>query len=344
MHLNPFTVSHFPRLLLWAGIAAVAFMLPACTRSLTTGVPSEIPYATFASVPVEGFTTPNPTQPGALSTPGTDSLVTPQPSAKPSTTPSSGGAPNKDPLRLAVFNLSQGEVLNVRSKASVNGEIVATLNADARQIASTGKTETSDEINWIEIQLPDAQTGWVSGAFMVEEVPGETFCADARVGALLDQFVMAVRAQDGGALATLISPTHGLLINRAPGSGAVVAVRDAGEIAGLFRSEFEYEWGADVASGQAVTGSFKAKLLPELLDVLGASSTRFCNSLQVGQGLGATSAQIAWPYDYAALNFVALHRPAPEAQPMDWRTWVVGVDYVNNAPFVSLLLEYYWTP
>jgi len=351
MRIVMLKLSLLRRWFLLAGFLAVLGGLPACTRSLTAGGPTEIPYATFASVPVEGFTTPVPTQAEAGATPGAPGALvdsTPRPLPNLSLTPSSPGAAIVYPHRLAVFNLAEGEVLNVRSTPSVSGEIVATLDAGTRQLEPTGKTETADEFTWVEIHLPDpqaaGQTGWVSGAFVVEEVPAEAFCADPKVGALLDQFVMAVRAEDGGALAALVSPTHGLSINRAPGSAEIVTISDPGETAGLFRSSFEYVWGADSASGQSVIGSFKTVLLPELVDVLGGSSTRYCNSLQTGQGIGATSAQIAWPYDYTAVNFVALHRPAPETEEMNWRTWAVGVDYVENTPYISLLLEYYWTP
>jgi hypothetical protein len=29
---------------------------------------------------------------------------------------------------------------------------------------------------------------------------------------------------------------------------------------------------------------------------------------------------------------------------MDWHTWAVGVEYVNNKPYLYALIPYFWEP
>lgn len=315
----------------------------ACTRSLMESLPTPTSAVSQSGVPLEGFTTPTPTGQAVLAT--ADSASEPASSSSAAATPaktlapssSAGGTPVAYERRLAVFNLAPGEVLNVRSSPSVNAEIIATLQADTRQIEATGKTENADNFHWLEINLPDGQggpgTGWVSAAFVVEEVPTAAFCADARVGQLLDELVTAIRSQNGTLLSQITSPEHGLRLVLDPAGSDVVALNDAGEIAGLFRSSFEYIWAKDQI------GSFQTVILPELNTVFGVSSTRFCNSLLPDQGIAAGE-QADWPFDYASLNFVAMYVPGAPDLGKEWRTWAVGVDYINDQPFISLLIQY----
>jgi hypothetical protein len=256
-------------------------------------------------------------------------------------------APSPTPIvlpdLLAVFDLAEGDVLNVRSSASVAAEILETLEADTRDIRPTGRSEDSDGFRWVEIRRSTGDAGWVSQAFLVEQAPAEIFCTDPRVGQMLDQFTLAVRNQDGVALGKLISPTHGLRILRSQ-TGSPVVYDDDQTVSSLFTSTTEYEWGEDPASGMDVVGPFKDIILPNLLDVLSGSATRYCNTLQQGLAIGPTAATVAWPFDYAALNYVALSRPAPADQELNWRTWAAGIDYVSGIPYLAVLVQYYYTP
>lgn len=247
------------------------------------------------------------------------------------------------PNLLAVFDLAEGDVLNVRASASVSAEILETLEANTRDIKPTGRTEDGDGVRWVEIRRSNGEAGWVSQNFVVEQVPGDLFCSDPRVGQMLDQFVLAVRAQDGAALVRVISPMHGLRILRYQNSTPVVLVKDQ-EISELFTSTTDYEWGEDPASGAQVTGSFKDTILPNLLDVLSGSATRYCNTLEKGLATGNIAADLAWPFDYSALNYVAMARPAPADQELNWRTWAAGIDYVSGVPYLAVLVQYYYTP
>jgi len=82
--------------------------------------------------------------------------------------------------------------------------------------------------------------------------------------------------------------------------------------------------------------------LPLLRNVTAATPTRHCNQLEAGVSAGNTTAALDWPFEYANLNFMALYRAAVAGQEQDWRTWVVGIEYVNGAPYVTVLVQYRW--
>ena len=49
-----------------------------------------------------------------------------------------------------------------------------------------------------------------------------------------------------------------------------------------------------------------------------------------------------WPKEYANINFYSLHKPsAPGFE--DWRTLLVGTEYVNGQPYVFALYNYQWS-
>jgi hypothetical protein len=112
----------------------------------------------------------------------------------------------------------------------------------------------------------------------------------------------------------------------------------------LFNSNATYDWGAHPASGESLIGTFTDKVLASLIDVIGTDPKRICNTLQEGLSYGNTSEQIAWPALYRSLNFISLYRPAPSDEELNWRTWAVGIDYVNGEPFIAVLVQYYWIP
>ena len=326
------------RVLKMLALASLFFSISACRRSLDVTQPASLPATPTFQAPETPLVLLSPTS--ELSA-GPTAMVTetlpPIPMVAASPTPIS--LPNL----LAVFDLAEGDMLNVRASASVSAEILETLEAGARDIRPTGRSEDSDGFRWLEIRRSTGDAGWVSQAFLVEQAPGDVFCSDPRVGQMLDQFTLAVRNQDGAALVRLVSPTHGLRILRSQ-AGSAVVLDDDQAISNLFTSTTDYEWGDDPASGEAVVGPFKDIILPNLLDVLSGSATRYCNTLQQGLAIGPTAATVTWPFDYAALNYVALARPAPADQELNWRTWAAGIDYVNGVPYLAVLVQYYYTP
>jgi hypothetical protein len=320
-------------------IAVMTISLSACRRSLDVTEPVSLPGTPTVSSQAPATTTLPLTQTqGANTSPTTAATETLPPIPMVPASPTPLVLPNL----LAVFDLAEGDVLNVRASASASAEIIETLDSGTRDIKPTGRTEDNDGIRWVEIRRSNGEAGWVSSGFVVEQVPPDIFCLDPRVGQVLDQFILAIRAQDGTALTRLVSPIHGLRILHYQTSTPVVLDDEA--ISNLFLSTTDYEWGEDPASGMDIVGPFKDIILPNLLDVLNGSATRYCNTLEKGLAIGNTAAQLAWPYDYSALNYVALARPAPADQELNWRTCAAGIDYVGGTPYLAVLVQYYYTP
>ena len=187
------------------------FILGACTRAV--GLPSALP-PTF---------TPSATLTQSEAQTPLVATITPLGAATQTSVPVTPTlAPTAWPLRLAVFFLWPGEVFNLRAEPGTATEILETLAADTRGLLPTGREQDADGVHWVEIQRSDGSgAGWVSAEYLTEDVPLEAFCVDARLGDLLDRFVLAVRGQDGVALVQLVSPAHGLLIQTNPANEPV---------------------------------------------------------------------------------------------------------------------------
>jgi hypothetical protein len=272
------------------------------------------------------------------SLPAESAAVTPAPSLTPSGSESvSQPVETKVEERYAVAFLSEGEILNVRSEAGVTHDIVATLAANARDLRVVNREQVED-MPWMQVELTDGVTGWVSGLYLALQVPAPQVCNDPQVGTLLDGFVQAVRTEDGTAFARLVSPTHGLVIHHNVWNLGL-SYSDPQVLAQLFSSTVDYDWGY-TAEGEPLIGPFGNYILPQLQDVLLQSHSRHCNTLEQGVASGQTDDGTYWPYDYRSLNYVALYRPAPAEDDTDWRTWVVGLDYVDGKPYIAVLIPF----
>ncbi|MEW6717906.1 MAG: hypothetical protein AB1345_10440 [Chloroflexota bacterium] len=245
------------------------------------------------------------------------------------------------PERYAVILVKQDDVLNVRRGPGVDNPIVDRLDPLTRDIVQTGRREQMDDSLWVKIHIPSGGTGWVNAFFLTQYIPAEEFCADPRLPALVDRFVAAIKNQDGGALARLISPVHGLTI-RHEWWNPEVTVRGEGSLSNLFVSPVSYDWGLQDGSGLPIQGTFAEVVLPKLLNVVTADYTVHCNTLEVGVASGGSAGIVAWPFEYTNVNYVALYRAAPADVEMDWRTWAVGIEYVNGEPFIAFLVQFHW--
>ncbi len=241
----------------------------------------------------------------------------------------------------AVIQLGEADLLNVRVEPGLSGHVLLTLPPQQRGLKSTGRVEVVDEVRWAEINLPDGGTGWVSQQFLTEQVEGDVFCQSSEVSALLDRFVASVKDRDSEALPALVSPAHGLTIYHNVWNPPVSFDRPE-VLQKLYISTVDYDWGLQEGSGSPLVGPFKDLVFPKLQDVMSFPHTRQCNVLEKGVSAGNTSGQVYWPPEYANLNYVALYRAAPASQEMNWRTWVVGVEYVAGVPYIAVLMQFYW--
>jgi len=192
--------------------------------------------------------------------------------------------------------------------------------------------------------LPIASPTSGSGAFTavptltlsISSPVASDICADPQVTVLIDSLKTAVLNSDGPLLSSLVSPQRGLDVARFR-DGTVITYRpDQAKF--LFETTFEVNWGPAPGSGLEEIGSFHDVVVPELVRAFNQPYTLHCNELKHG---GATY-EASWPYEG---DFYSVHFPGTEVNGfMDWHTWAVGVEYVNNKPYLYALIPYFWEP
>jgi hypothetical protein len=301
--------------------------LSACTQSLaeTTPVATVTPTLSF-DTPLPPVSTPDAEEPGGPA---------PLPSFTPISQPTFSGGTDT----YAVVNVFEDDVLNIRSGPGVENVVVGTLQPNQSGLTRTGRSSSVGEDTWVEIQNPDGGTGWVNADFLTEYVSPSTFCGDARVASLLSNLETAVNTTDGELFGSLVSPAHGLdVIYIREG---MVANYTPEEASWVFQSTYQVEWGTAAGSGAPVTGTFAQVVLPALQDVF-KDDALICNQIKLG---GATY-DVEWPTEYTNINFYSIHNPGnnPSYDGLDWRTWLAGVEYVNEQPYLFALLHYNWEP
>jgi len=240
------------------------------------------------------------------------------------------GVPSE--LRYAVVWVEQG--LSVRQPAGITSSEVTALPSDQRGIGVTGQSTLLGSSSWLEIFLPEGGTGWVNGYNLTEDVNSDEFCQDPRAIELANQFILALQNLDGPQLAQLASPKRGLIIRHDWWNPEVIT--EPSSLSHLFQDEAEQDWGVNRDSGLAITGSFNGVILPQLLDVFSVPPSFSCNRIATGN----TAEAIAWPAEYTNLNFISFHRAAPSPNSLNWRTWALGVEYVDGSPYLAVLVQY----
>lgn len=270
--------------------------------------------------------------------------MTPEPVASPTPSnldPLTTATPSAPPLLYAVAFVGAEGLLNMRAEPGMGSAIVQVLGPETVDLEPTGQRQDTDGMLWLEFRREEGSTGWVSALYLTEQVSSEYFCGDERVQSLLDRFVKAVNDQDGPELARLVSPAHGLTIHHNlwnPG----VNFSSADVLVNLFGSTFDYNWGLQESSGLEIIGPFKEHILPKLQDVTGQQHQRRCNILLKDLATGPSAGMVAWPVEYAHLNYFALYRQAPLSQELDWRTWAVGIEYYEGRPYLAVLIQFSW--
>ena len=247
--------------------------------------------------------------------------------------------PTPVPERAAVILLEEGQSLNIHLSAGDEGKVIGTLPATAVGIRFLGGEELIGEEFWVEIQASTGEAGWVNARYLTEYVPAEVFCSDPKIQYLLDDFYIALEDEDGDLFASLISPTHGLDLRYY--RYGTVANYTPEKASWVFKSDYQVNWGNEPGSGFEKIGSFSEIPLPMLLEVFGADYELSCNDV----GIAASFAPEPWLFEYTNINFYQLFKPGTEeyAQ-MDWRSWLVGVEYVEGEPYIFALIHFEWTP
>ncbi|HCR71970.1 MAG TPA: hypothetical protein DIW23_11040 [Anaerolineae bacterium] len=239
----------------------------------------------------------------------------------------------------AVVLVLPSDVLNIRSGAGVSNNIIGTLQPTDTNLNRTGPAASANGDRWVEIQNPSGGTGWVNANFLTEQVSSSTFCSDTRVTELLNNTKSALLNSNGELLSSLISPVHGLDLRL--WRYGTVANYSPEEAKFVFESTYEVSWGPAPGSGEETKGSFSVQPLPKLKEVFSSSYTSNCNNTL---DLATFSVQPV-PAEYTNINFYTIYKPGTEQYGgLDWRAWILGVEYVGGKPTLFSLIHFQWEP
>ena len=162
------------------------------------------------------------------------------------------------------------------------------------------------------------------------------FCADPQPQVLINNFKSALQTSNGSLLASLVSPLHGMDVRLYRNS--VVVNYDQQEAQLLFDLTDKIDWGA-APSGLETKGSFNDVIVPALLKVFNKDYTLDCDQVQVG----GAAYKANWPY--AGINFYSVYfAGTPNNNNLDWRTWLIGMEYVKGQPYLYAIMQFFWEP
>lgn len=280
-----------------------------------------------------------PPTPGPSSTP----TATIAPTATSTRTPTSVPTVTVGPTAtlttgpFGVVLVKSNDSLNIRSGPGVSYPIVGMFEYTETSVTRTGSVSGSGRDLWYQVQNPGGGTGWVNSFYLTEYIRSDTFCADARISQLIARLKQAVNTSDGKLFASLVSPIHGVdvrlwhyttPINYTP-AGAAEA----------FTSATVQNWGAG-ASGIDTTGTFASVIQPKLQDVMNAPTyAALCNDPEF-----ASMFYEPWPGEYTNFNYYSLVRPGTPGVDLDYRQWMVGLEYVRGQPYLVAFIHIVWEP
>jgi hypothetical protein len=168
-----------------------------------------------------------------------------------------------------------------------------------------------------------------------EALSHDAFCADPRVPLLIAQLKAGANQSNGSLISTLVSPTHGLDM-RLWAYAEPVNFNVAG-VSNIFSDITVYNWGGG-PSGIPDTGTFKDVIQPKLLEVLNAPNMEtYCDSLDKVYPL-------ATPWPYPKIRYYNLYKPGTPGTELDFRTWLIGFEYINGQPFLHSMVTIIWEP
>jgi hypothetical protein len=248
----------------------------------------------------------------------------------PPTTPSLQGP-------YAVTGIAANDVLNIRSGAGVSYPIVGSFAPEAINVMRTGPMTSADSAFWVEVQKPDGGTGWVNFAYLTEYVSHDAFCADTRIAALIEQLKGSMNQSNGDMFSGIISlrNDHGVNIHLWKNAAPINFTRATAS--SVFTSAEVYNWGGG-PSGQPDIGTFAQIIQPKLLDTLNAPNMEIhCDDL-------TNVFPLFDPWPYHTIRFYNLRKPSTSPELLDFRTWLIGIEYINNQPYLYAMISIVWEP
>lgn len=163
----------------------------------------------------------------------------------------------------------------------------------------------------------------------------EAFCADTRIPMLIEQLKASVNQSNGDMVAGLVSPTHGVDVRLWAYSSAVNFNTTTART--VFTSTDSYNWGGG-PRGIPDVGSFKEIIQPKLLEVFNAPNMEtYCDDL-------TKVFPLATPWPYPNIRYYNLYKPSTTDISLDFRTWLIGFEYINNQPYLHSMVTIVWEP
>jgi hypothetical protein len=167
-------------------------------------------------------------------------------------------------------------------------------------------------------------------------VTHEAFCADTRIPALIEQLKASMNQSNGDMFAGIVSPLHGVDVRLwAYGPAANYSPTTARNV---FTSTEIFAWGSGPAGGTEYgTGTFSQIIQPKVQEVLNAPNMEtYCDNL-------TKVFPLSNPWPYPNIRYYNLYKPASAAF-FDFRTWLIGFEYIDGQPHLHSMVSIVWEP
>jgi hypothetical protein len=107
----------------------------------------------------------------------------------------------------------------------------------------------------------------------------------------------------------------------------------------VFMSTEVYDWGSGPAGGTEYgRGTFLQIIQPKLLEVLNAANMEtYCDDL-------TKVFPLSHPWPYPSVRYYNLYKPATPGVDFDFRTWLIGFEYIDNQPYLQSMVTIVWEP
>jgi Bacterial SH3 domain. len=236
----------------------------------------------------------------------------------------------------AVINLAPSDTLSIRSGAGLSYPVIGSFPADTVNIMRTANTTGADSTFWVEVQIPNGGLGWVDFRYLTEYVTHDAFCADGRIPVMIEQLKGSMNQSNGDMFAGLVSIKSGVDVRMWALQPPVNFNRTTAS--GVFTSTQSYDWGtADGQGGPSVQGTFAELIQPDLQAVFNAPNlATHCDDLT-----DVFNPSHAWPYG-PNLHYYNLYMPGTTT--FNFRTWLIGFEYLNGQPFLHSINGISWGP
>jgi hypothetical protein len=163
----------------------------------------------------------------------------------------------------------------------------------------------------------------------------DAFCADTRIPQMIAQLKASMNQSNGDMFSALVSPTHGVDVRLWAYESAVNF--SAASAKNIFADATVYNWGSG-PRGAPEFGTFKDVIQPKMLDTLNAPNMEtYCDNL-------TKVFPLSDPWPYPDIRYYNLYKPGTPGTDLDFRTWLIGFEYVNDQPYLYAMVNIVWEP